>query len=336
MKKIIVISCLLLCCTMGFSQFKISKTIDVAGDGGWDYLSVDELSQHLFVSHGTEVNVIDLKTDTVIATIPNTNGVHGIAINNDLNEAYISNGKDNTITIINLKSFELIEIVKIEGIKPDCILYDKFSNKVFVYNGKSNDCFVLDAVTHKILKTIALGGKPEFSVTNNKGTIYVNIETTNEIKVIDATKLEVIKTFAIAPGEEPTGLTMDLKTNRLFSVCSNKMMQVVDADNGKIINSIPIGEGCDGVSFDPKKKLIFTANGEGTITIIKEENKNKYSVVQTLATKKGARTITINKSTGKVYTSTPEFGGKPEPTTENPKPRPAIIPNSFKVLVIER
>jgi YVTN family beta-propeller protein len=335
MKKSIIICCVLLCNTLIFSQYKISKTIAVAGDGGWDYLSIDEVSQHLFVSHGTEVNVIDLNNNTVIATIPNTNGVHGIAINNDLNKAYISNGKDNSVTVVDLKTFDLIDVIKIEGVKPDCILYDKFSNKVFVYNGKSNDCTVLDALTHKILKTIPLGGKPEFSVTNTKGTIYVNIETTNEIKVIDATKLEVIKTFAIAPGDEPTGLTMDLKTNRLFSVCSNKMMLVVDAKNGKIIASLAIGEGCDGVAFDPKKKLIFASNGEGNMTIIKEEGKNKYIVEQTLETKKGARTITINKTTGKIYTSTPDFGAKPDPTTENPKPRPAIIPNSFNVLVIE-
>jgi YVTN family beta-propeller protein len=237
-------------------SYSVSKKISVPGDGGWDYLAVDDVNQNLYVSHGDAVNVIELKSDKTIATIPDTKGVHGIAIANDLNKAFITNGKDNSITIVDLKTFALIEKVAISGQKPDAVLYDKFSKKVFSFNGKSNDVTVLDAVTNKVIKSIALGGKPEFSVTNTKGLIYVNIEDKNEIKTIDAIKLKVKATWSVAPGEEPTGLAIDLDTNRLFSVC-DKLMVIVDAKSGKIITTLPIGEGCDGVAFDTKRNWLL-------------------------------------------------------------------------------
>ena len=314
--------------------YKVSKKINIAGDEGWDYLAVDDVNQHLFVSHGSVVNVVDLKTDKTIATITDTKGVHGIAIANDLNKAFITDGKDNAVTIINLTTFELIEKVPIEGQKPDAILYDQFSHKVFTYNAKSNDATVLDAVTNKVIKAIPLGGKPEFSVANTKGLIYVNIEDKNQIKTIDATKLEVIATWSIAPGDEPSGLAIDLQNNRLFSVCGNNVMVVVDAANGKIIKTLPIDDGCDGVAFDAKKKLAFSSNGIGTITIVKEKNANNFVVQETIKTQKGARTLALNKTTHQLYLSTADFGVKPEPTAENPKPRASLIPNSFVVLVV--
>lgn len=324
------------CITNCISQtYKVSKKINISGDEGWDYLAVDDVNQHLFVSHGSVVNVVDLKSEKVIATIPDTKGVHGIAVANDLNKAFISNGKDNSISVVNLKTFELIEKVKIQGIKPDAILYDKFSQKVFAYNASSSDATVLDANTNKVIETIPLGGKPEFSVTNTKGLIYVNIEDKNEIKTINATTLKVVKTWNIAPGDEPSGLAIDLKTNRLFSVCGNKLMVVVDATNGKIVTTLPIGDGCDGVAFDAKKKLVFSSNGEGTITVVKEENSSKFTVLKTIKTQKGARTIALNPSTSQLYLPTSEFGVKPEPTAENPNPWPKISPNSFAVLVVE-
>lgn len=327
---------LLISISNSYSQdYKLSKKINIVGDEGWDYLAIDDISQHLFVSHGSVVNVVDLKSDKTIATIPDTKGVHGIAIANDLNKAFISNGKDNSIAVVNLKTFDLIEKIIIEGIKPDAILYDKFSKKVFAFNAKTNDATVLDANTNKVIKTIALGGKPEFSVTNTKGLIYVNIEDKNEIKTINATTLEVTNTWSIAPGDEPSGLAIDMETNRLFSVCGNKLMIVVDASNGKIIKILPIGEGCDGVVFDAKKKLVFSSNGEGTITVVKEENATAFAVLETVKTQKGARTIALNKTTNQLYLPTAEFGAKPEPTAENPRPRAKIVPNSFVVLVVE-
>ena len=336
MKQQFSVLLLLFCITNSMSQtYYVSKKINIPGDEGWDYLAVDDENQHLFVSHGSVVNVIDLKSDKAIATIPDTKGVHGIAVANDLNKAFISNGKDNSISIVNLKTFELIEKVKIDGIKPDAILYDEFSRKVFVYNAKSNDATVLDATTNKVIKTIPLGGKPEFSVTNEKGLIYVNIEDKNEIKTINATTLEVVNTWSIAPGDEPSGLAIDLKTNRLFSVCGNKLIIILNALNGKIVTTLPIGDGCDGVTFDAKMNLVFSSNGEGTITVVKEDNASTFTVLKTIKTQKGARTIALNPTTSQLYLPTPEFGIKPEPTAENSKPRVSIIPNSFAVLVVE-
>ena len=327
MKKIVALVILGFCITNCNSQtFKVSDKIKLLGNEGWDYLAVDDVNQHLFVSHGSEVNVIDLKSNTLITTIPDTKGVHGIAIANDLNKAFISNGKDNSVSIVNLTTFELIEKVVISGKNPDAILYDAFSKKVFTYNGKSNDATVLDAINNKEIKSIALGGKPEFSVTNTKGLIYVNIEDTNEIKTIDATKLAVTATWSIAPGDEPSGLAIDLETNRLFAVCGNKLMVVVNALNGKVIQTLPIGDGCDGVTFNPKNKLVFSSNGEGTITIVKEKSPVIFAILQTVKTQKGARTIALNKTTNQLYLSTANFGENPKPTTENPNPRPSIIP----------
>jgi len=336
MKKILSILLIGFCCSTAVSQsYKVSKKITVPGDEGWDYLAVDEVNQHLFVSHGSVVNVVDLKTDKILATIPDTKGVHGIAIANDLNKAFITDGKDNAVTIVTLTSFELIAKVPIEGQKPDAVLYDQFSHKVFTYNAKSSDATVLDAVSNKVIKTIPLGGKPEFSVTNTKGLVYVNIEDKNQIKTIDTKTLEVTATWSLAPADEPSGLAIDVETNRLFSVCGNKLMIIVDAINGSIVTTLPIGDGCDGVAFDPLRKLAFSSNGEGTITVVKEENATTFRVTETVPTQKGARTIAVNKTTHQLYSSTANYGPKPEPTAENPKPRASIVPNSFVVLVIE-
>lgn len=336
MKKISTFLLVGLCVLNVLGQrFSVSKINNFPGDGGWDYLTVDNGNQNLFVSHGNVVNVFDLKMDKLVTAIPDTKGVHGIAIANDLNKAFISNGKDNSISIVDLKTFELLEKVKIEGVNPDAILYDEFSHKVFAFNGRGNDATVLDAKTNKVVKTIALDGKPEFSVTNTKGLIYVNIEDKNQIKVINTSTLKVVNTWSITPGDEPSGLSIDLNTNRLFSVCSNKIMVVVNALNGKIITTLPIGEDCDGVAFDSKNKLIFSSNGDGTMTVIKEKTANTYSVIDTVKTQIGARTIAINSTTNKLYLPTADYGKKPEATTENPNPRATIVSNSFKVLVVE-
>jgi DNA-binding beta-propeller fold protein YncE len=314
---------------------KVLKKIEVGGEGGWDYLAVDEPAQHLFLSHGNVVSVIELKTDKVLATIPDTKGVHGIAIANDLNKGFTSNGRDTSITVFDLKTLAVLEKVKIKGINPDAILYDEFSHKVFAYNGRSHDATVLDAKTNKIVGTIPLDGKPEFSATDGKGTVFVNIEDKNSIAAIDATTLKVKNVWSITPGEEPTGLAIDTKTHRLFAVCGNKLMVVVNYDNGKVIMTLPIGDGCDGVAYDQAVNLAFSSNGEGTVTVVKQESENSYKVVETIPTQKRARTITINKTKHQLYLPTAEFGEKPEATTENPKPRVPIKPNTFGVLVIE-
>ena len=340
MKKLNILTVMVLLTTdffaqVGNSEYKITKRINTGVDAGWDYLIVDEPTQRLFVSHGAITQVVDIKSGTLLHTIPETKGVHGIAIANDLNKGFISNGKDTSVTIFNLKTLDVITKTKIKGINPDAILYDEFSNKVFVYNGRSNDATVIDAKTNNVLETIKLLGKPEFSVTDGKGKIYVNIEDKNSLTVINASNLKVEQTWSIAPGEEPTGLAMDKKNHRLFAVCGNKMMVVVNSDDGKVITTVPIGDGCDGVVFDETKNTIFASNGEGTVTVIKQENENRYSVIQTLTTQKGARTITLSKTSHQLFLPSAEYGETPSPTKENSRPRPSIKPNSFVILVVE-
>ena len=315
---------------------KITKRISVAGDGSWDLLTIDEHTQRLYLSHGSVVNVLDLKTYQVIGTIAETKGVHGIAIAGDLNKGFTSNGKDTSVTIFNSNTFEVIEKVKITGINPDAIIYDDFTHRVFIFNGRSNDATVMDAKTNKVIETIKLSGKPELCTNDEKGTIFVNIEDKNAITVIDASTLKIKNVWPITPGEEPTGLAFDSKTNRLFSVCGNKLMVVVNGENGKVITTLPIGEGCDGVAFDAEKKCIYASNGaDGTITVVKEESENKFKVIETIATQKGAKTITLSQKTHQLFLPSAEFGEKPQVTKENPHPRPSIKPNSFVVLVIE-
>jgi len=317
------------------AQYKVVKRINVAGDGGWDFLTVDEPNQHLFLSHGTVVDVVDLKTDKTIATIPETKGVHGITIANDLNKGFISNGRDTSITVFDLKTFVTLEKVKIKGISPDAILYDKFSHRVFSFNARSNDVTVLDAKTNKIIETIKFEGNPEVAVTDDNGTIYVNIEDKSTIVVIDAVALKIKNVWSLSPGEEPTGLALDNKTHRLFSGCANKLMVVMNAETGKVVTTLPIGEGCDGVAFDPEKKCAYSTNGEGTMTVVKEEDANTFKVIETVTTQKGAKTIALSTTTHLVFTPAAEYGERPEPTKENPKPRAKIKPNTFAVLVIE-
>ena len=309
------------------SVCRLAATIQLAGDGGWDYLSVDEVNQKLFVSHGTQVNVADLKTGEQIAIIPETNGVHGIAIANDLNKAFISCGKDSSVSVIDLINFKLVAKILGTGKNPDAILYDSFSKKVFTFNGRSSNATVIDAITYKVITNIPLSGKPEFSQTDGKGKIYVNIEDKSTIAVISSVMLKVEKEWSIAPGEEPSGLALDNVNHRLFSVCSNKMMTISDAIAGKVITTLPIGDGCDGVTFDSITKRIYSSNGEGTMTVVQQISADQYKVLENFPTQQGARTIAVNKTTHHLYLSTGEY----LPGTG----RRPVKPNSFKVLDIE-
>jgi YVTN family beta-propeller protein len=313
------------------SNYKVVNKYHVEGDGGWDYLNVDEINGILFVSHGTVAQAIDIKTGKLVGTIPDTKGIHGIAIANDLNKGFTSNGRDSSLTVFNLKTLEVITKTKITGQNPDAILYDSFSKRVFTGNGRSASFSVIDAVNNNEIRVIPLGGKPEAIVTDGKGKIFVNIEDKSLISVIDANTLKVISSWPINPGEEPSGLALDNQTHLLFSVCSNKMMVVVDAMTGKVITTLPIGEGCDGAAFDPMYKRVYSSNGEGTMTVVQEENNNSFKVLETVTTQRGARTIAINKTTHHLYLSTAEYESAPSESNR----RPPIKPNSFVVLDIE-
>jgi YVTN family beta-propeller protein len=313
------------------SDYKIANIFKVEGDGFWDYLSVDETGGKLFVSHSVVVQVLDIKTGKLITTIKDTKGVHGIAIANDLNKGFISNGRDSSVTIFNLTTFEIISKIQVTGQNPDAILYDPFTKQIFTFNGRSSNSTVIDANLNKVIATIPLDGKPEFAVTDQKGKIFVNIEDKSMINVINSKSLNVEQHWSIAPGEEPSGLAIDNQNHRLFSVCGNKLMVILDAETGKVINTLPIGDRCDGVAFDTEKKRAYSSNGEGTITVVQEENPNSFKVLETVKTQIGARTITIDTTTHHLYLSTAEF--KSESASQNK--RPEIKPDSFVVLDVE-
>ena len=311
----------------------MANKFPIAGDGGWDYLSVDESGGRIFVSHGTVVQVVDEKDGKLLGTVTDTKGVHGIAIASDLGKAYISNGRDSSVSIIDLKSLAFITKVSVTGQNPDAILYDQFSHKVFVYNGRSSNATIIDALSDKVIATIPLDGKPEFSVTDGKGKVYVNIEDKSEITMINSETLNVEKTWSIAPGEEPSGLALDNENHRLFAVCGNKLMAVVDAASGKVITTLPIGDGVDGAAFDPGLKRAYSSNGEGTVTVIAEVNPNEFKVLENVPTQPGARTIAVNKKTHHLYLSTAEF----EPasaTAAGTNRRPSVKSGTFVLLDI--
>jgi YVTN family beta-propeller protein len=315
--------------------YHVVKKITIGGEGGWDYLTLNAPTHQLFVSHGTKVVVINTETDNIVGEIPKTEGVHGIAVANDIGRCFISNGRTSTVSIVDLKTLKLIDTVAV-GKNPDAILYDSFSHRVFVFNGRSQDATILDAKKGSIVSTLPLGGKPEFSATDGKGRIFVNIEDKSEIVAIDAKEMKIISRWPIKPGEEPSGLAIDIKHNRLFSVCSNKLMIILNATDGKVIASVPIGERTDGCAFDPGTGLAFSSNGEGTMTVVREESPSKFSVLETVKTQIGARTITVDPKTHTLYIPAAEFGPAPAPTPERPRTRPPVLPDTFCILKIQK
>ena len=317
------------------ASYKLVKTIPIPGEGGWDYLYADSANRRLYVSHATEVDVLDLDTNAIVGKIPNTNGVHGIAIADDLHRGFISDGRDNQVTIFDLKSLDTISTVK-AGTNPDGILYDPFSKRVFAFNGRSKDATAIDAETGTVAGTVPLGGKPEFPATDGKGNVYANIEDTSELVRLDPKTLEVKNRWPLGPQcDSPSGLAIDTTSRRLFPVCENKVMAVVDADSGRVITTVPTGAGTDAAGFDPGRKLAFASNGgDATLTVVKEDSPDKYSVVENAKTSRGARTMALDTKTHKIYLSDADFGPAPAATAEAPRPRPKMVPGSFKLLVM--
>jgi DNA-binding beta-propeller fold protein YncE len=322
--------------TAGPSGYHVAKTLKLGGDGGWDYLTADAKGRRVYISRGTHVMVVDADTGAVVGDIPNTNGVHGIALAPEMDKGFISDGRDNTVTIFDVTTLKTLGTAP-TGKNPDAIIYDPASKRVFTFNGNSKDATAVDAKTGTVAGTIALGGKPEFAVADGTGHVFVNIEDTSEIVQFDSNKLTVENRWKIAPGEEPSGLAMDLKHRRLFSVCSNKLMVVVDANNGKVITTLPIGAGTDAAGFDPETGFAFSSNGgDGTLTVVHEDSPDKFTVVENVPTLRRARTMALDTKTHQVYTVTAEFGQAPAPTTEQPRPRAPMVPGSFTLLVLSR
>jgi DNA-binding beta-propeller fold protein YncE len=310
------------------------KSYKLGGDGGWDYLKADADSRHLFISRGTHVIVMDMDSGKFVGDIPDTPGVHGIALANDLGRGFTSNGREGTVTIFDLKTLATIGKVKAVGENPDAILFDPATKRVFTFNGHSQDSTAIDAATGEIVGKISLGGKPEFAVSTGSGEIFVNIEDKSELVRLDPKSLKVENRWPLAPCEEPSGLAMDVKNRRLFAGCDNKMMAVVNADTGKVITTLPIGGGVDANGFDPESGLAFASCGEGVLTVVKEETPDKFSVAENVSTEAGARTMNIDPKTHQIFLVTAKFGPPPAAAQGQPHPRPTIVPDTFEVLVV--
>jgi len=319
----------------GPSGYHLIKTIHIGGDGGWDYLTVDAVNRKLYVSHSTHVVVIDIDKNEVVGDIPDTKGVHGIAIANDLNRGFTSNGQANNVTIFDLKTFKVLGTAS-AGQNPDAIIYDPFSKRVFTFNGRSSDVTAIDAATGETVGTLPVGGKPEFAASNGKGKVFVNIEDKSEVIAFDPKKMTIITRWPLAPGGGPSGMAIDVAHNRIFSGCGDGSLMVIsDTEAGKVIGSVPIGAGVDANAFDPGTQLAFSSNGRAaTLTVAHEDSPNKFTVVEDVPTHAGARTMALDTKTHNVYLAIAEYGPPPPaPAGGGRPPRPQPIKDSFAILV---
>ncbi|HEX5235067.1 MAG TPA: YncE family protein [Silvibacterium sp.] len=314
--------------------FRVTAQWKIGGDTWWDYLAVDPMSKLLYVTHGDHVVVIDPTSGKVTHDITGLKGTHGVAFDTSGKFGYISDGGANEIVVFDRKTQAIITRVP-AGMNPDGIVFEPVTQTLWAFNGRSKSATVVDDASHKVVATVALPGKPEFPVADGQGNVYDNIEDLSQIVHIDAKTHKVLSAWPTAPCEGPSGLAIDKQHRRLFAVCDGKMA-VVDADSGKVVATPTIGDGPDAARFDAKEQLAFSSNGDGTLSVVKEKSPDSYSVIQTLATKRGARTMALDQSTGTIYVVTADFGPRPAATAAQPHPRPALTPGSFVVLVVKR
>ena len=307
----------------------------LGGAGGWDYLTMDSAKKRLFISRATRVDVVSVESGKLIGSIPDTLGVHGIALAPALKRGFTSNGRANSVTVFDLDTLKVIQEAKVSGQNPDAILYEPSGKHVFTFNGASKDVTVLDASSLAVVATIPVPDKPEFAAQDGRGQIFVNIESDpGQMVVIDTQKLIVKSTWQLPGCNSPSGLAIDRAHRRLFSVCDGKVMAVTDAVTGRQTALVPIGEHPDAAGYDQKRGIVFSSNGEGTLSVVRQESPDGYTVVQTVPTQRGARTMALDEATGKVYLVTADFGPAPAATAEQPRPRPALIPDSFVLLEV--
>jgi DNA-binding beta-propeller fold protein YncE len=316
----------------GGSGYKLANKATLGGEGGWDYLEVDKATHRVFISRGSHVMVVDPDSGKVVGDIPNTQGVHGIALAPEFNHGFTSNGMTATATMFDMKTLQSLGEPKTDK-GPDAIIYDPGSKRVFTMNGQANSATAIDAKTGEVAGTVQLGGRPEFAASDEKGHVFANLEDKSSLVEIDSKSLTVLNTWPLAPCEEPSGLAIDAKNERLVVGCHNKMMAFVDGNSGKVLGTVPIGQGVDANRFDPVTGFAFASCGDGTLTIAHEDSPAKFSPVETIQTQRGARTMAIDYATHVVYLVTAEFGPAPAATAENPRPRPAILPDTFTLLI---
>ena len=335
---LIVLSLNLLACgasPAADGPYHLLKEIPVGGEGGWDYLSIDEIGRRLYVSHATKVVVIDIDKNAVAGEIADTPGIHGLAPAPELQRGFTSNGRENKCSVVDLKTLQTI--TKLDtGEGPDGMLYDPGQQEAYMFNGRGQSATVIDAKAAKVSATIPLGGRPESAAVDPQGgRVYDNLENKNEVIAIDTKAHKVVDRWSIAPGEEPAGLAIDVAHHRLFVGCHNKLMLMVDNTNGKVVGSVPIGEGVDFSAFDPGTQLAFSSCGEGTVTIAHEDSPDKLTVVQTLTTERGARTMALDPKTHRIYLASAKFEAPAAGATGGGRERRRMVPDSFKILVYE-
>jgi YVTN family beta-propeller protein len=300
---------LTLCCSLFAADggYSVIKKIPIPGNGSWDYLIVDPGARRLYVSHGTEVEVVDIDSLTLVGNIPKTPGVHGIALAPELGRGFVSNGQSSTVTIFDLKTLKPIAEVS-TGQKPDAIIYDPATSRVFAFNGGSDSATAIDAASGKVAGTVELGGGPEYAAADGKGYVFDNLEDESQLLKINARELKVEQRWPTAPCSAPSSMAMDQANRRLFLGCRSKVMAVVDADSGKVITTLLIGDHVDATAFDPETKMIFNSNGEGTISVIHQDSPDKYSAVETVKTLPRAKTMALDVKTHRLFLSTAENG----------------------------
>jgi DNA-binding beta-propeller fold protein YncE len=315
------------------AEFHVLRRATLGGEGGWDYVTVDDSGHRLYIARSTHVMVVDTDSLRVIGDVPNTPGVHGVALVPAMGRGFSSNGRDTSVTMFDLATLRELRRIRV-GMRPDAIVYDPASRRVFTLNGGSDDATAIDANTGVVAGTIALGGRPEAPACDGKGRMYVNLEDSSQVVVVDTRSLKVVGRWSLAPGESPTGLALDTAHGRLFSGCGNQKLVVSDVKSGKVITTLPIGDRVDGVAFDSELALVFSSNGEGTLTVVHQDSPGTFTVVGNVPTAVGARTLALDPHTHRIYLVTAQFGTAPAPTTEQPHPRPPLVPGSFEVLVV--
>jgi len=324
----------LLCGTaVAEDPYKFVREIPIGGEGGWDILTIDSAAQRLYLSHATKVVVVDLTKNAVAGEITDTPGVHGLVAVPEFQSGFSTNGKENKSSVVNLATLKTISKID-TGESPDAVVYEPRHREVYVFNHRGNSVTVIDAKTSNVVATVSLGGEPEFAAIDSAADrVYVNIEDKSEVVAIDAAKHEVVAHWPLAPGEEPSGIAFDAAHHRLFSTCHNKMMTMLDTQSGKVVGTTAIGTGVDGAAFDDATQLVFASCGEGVTNIVKEETPEKLTVVQTLKTERGARTMAIDPKTHRIYLPTAQFQPAPSPSPGASPARPMIVPDTLKLLV---
>jgi DNA-binding beta-propeller fold protein YncE len=328
------ILCAIAATSLSAQSYHVAHTYTLGGDGGWDYITLDTLTHRLFIGRSNRIMVVDPDSGVVLGEIPGLTRAHGVALAGTTGHGFATSGGDSSVVMFDTRTLQVLGRT-IAAPDADAILYDPVTTHIFTFNGDAHSASVLDAVSGRRLGTIDLGAAPEFAVSAGDGSLYVNLEDTGELAQLDGAAMRVTRRWSLAPCESPTGLAIDRAHHRLFSGCRNQLLAISDATAGRLIGTVPIGQGVDACRFDAETQLVFASNGEGTMSVIRELTPDSFPVLAMVPTKRGARTMELEPHSHRLFTVTADFGPAPAPTTEQPRPRPSVVPGTFALLVLE-